>query len=730
LVNLPHSALPFLRRIGCTEGIMKRLSILTATLLSAATLQAQQESPARPLRDLNKDTFPMLTEGVMTPEAWPARREAIRQRILFACGLLPLPSKTPLNPKSHGRIEREDYTIDRVVFESFPGHFVSGNLYLPKPPAAKMPVVLCPHGHWTNGRLMDLGADSDPTRKELATGAERFESAARSPLQARCVQLARMGCAAFFYDMLGYADSMQIPDHRAGKRPQLCGTEPGSYGLYSPMADLRLQSNFGLQTWNSIRALDYLLSIPGADSTRVGCTGASGGGTQTMILSAIDDRITAAFPCVMVSTAMQGGCTCENACYLRIGQGNIDIAAATAPRPLGLTAADDWTKELETKGYPDLQRLYKMLGKEKHLSAAFNTHFTHNYNHVSRVAMYGFMSEHFGLKQRLPVLERDFIYTPAAELSVWTKDHPLPTGDGAGEKHETQLLKHWAADSDAALAPLLSPKDEATAKAARSVIGSAWDMIVSRALPGAGEVSIQAEKQDADDYISAKGTVTHSASGEQVEVSFIGPKMDRWNGTAIVWLRPDVPGGSPSPEAKQVLDAGCAIAFPQLYLPGATTAPRLMPKLRKDEKPDPNGWPHSACYTYGYNPSLLAQRVRDALTTLGIVKNHPERPVKRIILVADHGYGAIGAATAALARDILDGAVIDTEGFRFANLRDQYEPMFVPGAVKYGDLPGLLGQIAPCPLTVVGEKDLPGVAASYQALGGKLKLQERLSLEF
>src|SRR6202012_5018986 len=97
------------------------------------------------------------------------------------------------------------------------------NLYLPKTPPkdGKMPGILCPHGHWPNGRFMDLGLGSKETKEQLAIGAERWECGARSPLQARCVQLARMGCAVFHYDMLGYADSVQIAEHRSGKRDDL-----------------------------------------------------------------------------------------------------------------------------------------------------------------------------------------------------------------------------------------------------------------------------------------------------------------------------------------------------------------------------------------------------------------------------------------------------------------------------------------------------------------------------
>src|ERR1051325_815746 len=100
----------------------------------------------------------------------------------------------------------------------------------------------------------------------------------------------------------------------------------------------------GLQTWNSIRALDFVTSLPDVDASRIGVPGASGGGTQTFILCAVDPRPTVAFPAVMVSTAMQGGCTCENCSLLRVGTGNIELAALMAPRPLGMSGADDWTK--------------------------------------------------------------------------------------------------------------------------------------------------------------------------------------------------------------------------------------------------------------------------------------------------------------------------------------------------------------------------------------------------
>ena len=171
-----------------------------------------------------------------------------------------------------------------------------------------------------------------------------------------------MGIVAFNFDMLGYCDSQQISfavAHRFAKqRPEMNAAE--NWGLFSPQAEAHAQSVMGLQTWNSIRALDFLETLPDVDAKRIGCTGASGGGTQTFILGAIDPRLAVACPAVMVTTAMQGGCTCENASLLRIGTGNVEFAALFAPKPLGMTAANDWTKEMATKGFPELQKHYAL----------------------------------------------------------------------------------------------------------------------------------------------------------------------------------------------------------------------------------------------------------------------------------------------------------------------------------------------------------------------------------
>src|SRR5262249_37424811 len=142
------------------------------------------------------------------------------------------------------------------------------------------------------------------------------------------------------------------------------------------------------------------------DPARIGVTGASGGGTQTFILCAVDDRPAVAFPAVMVSTAMQGGCICENCCYLRQGTGNVEFAALFCPKPLGMSAANDWTKEIEKKGLPELKALYRLYDAEDAVMAKTLLQFDHNYNQVSREVMYNWFNKHLKLGLAGPVAEK------------------------------------------------------------------------------------------------------------------------------------------------------------------------------------------------------------------------------------------------------------------------------------------------------------------------------------
>ncbi|MCC7086259.1 MAG: acetylxylan esterase [Pirellulales bacterium] len=718
---------------------LMRASVASLVLVTALSTNLDAEVPndsskhptadARsiPLRTLDSE-FPFTP--VDNLDAWKARADAVRRQVLLAAGLWPLPTKTPLNAMVHGRVERDDYTVEKVLLESVPGHFVTGNLYRPKSTpqdGKKLPAVLCPHGHWDDGRFSDLGVAH--ARHDLSIGAERWENAARYHMQARCVQLARMGCVVFHYDMLGYADSLQIADHRPSfpyRQPQV---EIGQDQFFSADADARLQTLFGLQTWNSVRSLDFVLSLPEVDSQRVAVTGASGGGTQSMMLSAIDDRIAASFPCVMVSTSMQGGCTCENAPYLRIGMGNVEIAALTAPRPLGLTAANDWTRELRTKGYPDLKRLYELYGHPERLTATFNIHFEHNYNHVSRCTMYGFLNRHFGLGMEEPVLEGDFVPLSRDEMSVWTAEHPKPTGDRVGPQHE-KAIRRWMTDQmEAELAKIIAP-GHIDLVSLRKIVGGAWETMIGRELPEAKDLDFKlTDKQDRGAYLEMSGLVLNRPAHEELSARFFYPHD--WNGEVVLWVTPQGKdglcdaAGKPIAAIQSLLDAKCSIVAADLCGQGKFTADGQ--SLNENPMVDVYGgkeaWQHYSAYTYGYNPPLLIRRVRDLMTLVAFVRQHERRPTS-VSVVGLAGTGAWVAAARARLGGAIDRAVIDTDGFRFQDIQAQNHADFVPGSVKYGDLPMLVALSAPYALCIAGESkattDL--LSAVFEAAGARENL--------
>ncbi len=661
-----------------------------------------------PLKSLN-GYFPFRRPA--SKEEWAARSERIRRQVLVALGLWPMPTKTPDHAVVHGRIDRGDYTVEKVILQSFPGHFVTGNLYRPKGKGGKLPGVLCPHGHWANGRFYEQ--DRKAVRWSIVEGAERFEKGGRYPLQARCVQLARMGCVVFHYDMVGYADSVQLA-HSPGYRPHLSGAK--SWGYFSPQAEARLQNMMGLQTYNSIRALDWLCSLPDVDPGRIAVTGASGGGTQTFILCAIDPRPAVAFPAVMVSTAMQGGCTCENACYLRIGQGNIDIAALIAPRPLGMTAADDWTREIAAKGLPELQALYKLLGAEKAVMARPLLHFPHNYNYVSRAVMYMWVNKHLGLKLEEPIVEEDFQPLSRQEMSVWDAEHPKPAG---GDDYERSLLQWITGDSERQMAALV-PRDAAGLVRYRHTVGGAIDVMVGRGLPPAWALQVRSPRlQRVGRCWLRTFLLANTLSGEELPAVCVQPEGPARQ--VVVWVSRrgkqalfDPAGGLREPICRLVA-GGAVVLSADLVGQGEFTPdgqPLAKARLFQDKH-----WKRYLGYTLGYNDPLFSQRVHDVLTLVAYGKAMEPAGHHLAVAGAD-GAGHWVAAACAQAGPSIGRAVVDTAGFRFARLNAFDHPDFLPGGAKYHDLPGMLALYAPQPLWLAGEREVPAVvAAAYQASG-------------
>ncbi|MCX7425616.1 MAG: acetylxylan esterase [Planctomycetia bacterium] len=700
------------------------VTLLLATWATAARAETVRILPPdkrpddrrlAPLVDLNQ-YFPFVPPK--TPDEWDRRAERVRRQALVATGLWPMPTKTPDHAVIHGRVDRDGFTVERVFFESFPGHFVTGNLYRPKGKSGKLPGVLCPHGHWANGRFYDLG------EKEigwaLVRGQERFDPAGRFPLQARCVQLARMGCVVFHYDMVGYADSRQL-EHRPGFRPAM--NTPENWGYFSPQAELRLENMMGLQTYNSIRTLDWFSELPDVDPKRIAVTGASGGGTQTFMLSALDPRPAVAFPAVMVSTAMQGGCTCENACYLRVGTGNIELAGLIAPRPLGMTAADDWTKEIAAKGLPELKSLYKMLGVEDLVMATPLLQFPHNYNYVSRAVMYHWLNRHLKLGFTEPVVEGDFKPLSIAEMTVWDAQHPKPSGD---DDYERSLVRWITEDSEKQMAAA-APRDAASLAEYRRVVGGAVDVMIGRELPPPGTIEcIARQERELGPWRLATFLLRNTPEHEEVPAVMLQPK-EPGDRTAI-WI--DSRGkqalfdeqGKPIPAVERLLSAGVSVLGLDLFGQGEFTADGKPIAKSRLNRSGSDAWAEYAGYTFGYNHPVFSERVHDILAAVSFVKNANGGKAK-VYVVGLAGAGHWVAAARAQAGAAVDRAAIDTAGFRFANVGAIDDPDFLPGGAKYLDLPGMIALSAGQPTWLAGEKDVPDVIrAAYQAAGNPDRL--------
>jgi dienelactone hydrolase len=292
-----------------------------------------------------------------TLEEWKARRAGLQKQVLSAAGLLPFPVRNPLNAQVFGRITYADYSIEKVYIETLPGFYLAGNLYRPVGKKGPFPGMLAPHGHAQYGRLADDELFSVPSRG---------------------INHARQGYVVFAYDMIGYNDTVQLP-HVFGTTPR---EQLWSFG---PL---------GLQTWNSVRALDFLESLPDVDKNRLLVTGESGGGTQTFMLCAVDDRPKWSAPVNMISLIMQGGSPCENAPSLRVGTNNVEIAALMAPKPMLMVAATgDWTRNTPREEYPAMKKLYDLYDAGSQVETV-QIDAPHNYNKASREQVYQFFGKH------------------------------------------------------------------------------------------------------------------------------------------------------------------------------------------------------------------------------------------------------------------------------------------------------------------------------------------------
>lgn len=305
-----------------------------------------------------QDKLDQLAAKYHDKATWEQRKAIIRPELYEAQGLSPLPTKPASKPIVTPKRVMDGYTVENIAIEILPGLYVNGSLYKPLKVKGKIPVMLSPDGHWAQQRY-------------------------RADCQIRCAMMARMGVMAISYDLFAWGESLlqfKSEDHRRS----LAQT---------------------IQTLGGIRILDYVLSLKETDPNRIGISGGSGGGSHTVLMAAMDDRIKLSIPVVSLSSSFYGGCPCESGMPVHLcagGTNNVEIAAMTAPNPqLVVSDGKDWTVTVPEHDMPFLKKIYGYYGRTDLVENVHLPEEGHDFGPSKRKAVYDFIIKSFKLNAAL-----------------------------------------------------------------------------------------------------------------------------------------------------------------------------------------------------------------------------------------------------------------------------------------------------------------------------------------
>lgn len=591
-------------------------------------------------------------------DQWQKDRKQIRRHLMLCAGLNAGTAAFKAQGHVVRRFDHEGVSVENICIETLPGLFLVGNLYRPAGVKGRLPLILHPHGHAMHARTVPLDMYSVPHR---------------------AMNSALLGCAAFAYSMIGYDhDTMQL-EHRS----LLSGPEKAD-------ANVLGLSMFGLQLNNSIKALDYLLSRNDIDSRRVGCTGESGGGTQTYFLAAVDDRVQVAAPAVMLSGHFQGGCVCENAPQLHLCYSNLQYAGLIAPRPLLLTGCTgDWTHHARERELPALKRLYELYDAGDRVDLFYQDEI-HNYNRASREAVYSWMVRWLvqdGAEDSGKRLLESSASVPATQ-DLLAFDAPVPPYKGAISKQK-QLFDMWlelhakpgtAADIASVLPFTVPDKDD----------------ILIRSQPSRASY----KRRDNGLHSIRYGRFSTSSASE---CRFVLPERGKPTllvvksfADAAAWRQFC---SRPPTALRAQLQAGCGVLIPRLFGDSGDSAEAVCL-----ERAD-------SYLASSYVPTIDALRADDILTTLRMAQVELKIRPDRIVAVAERDTGLLTlAAWARLTSKMKAGPVIaDLGGQDLAAPRTWAQGCYIPLLLSTGGVQAL---------TTMGKLkgSLSGVRAADQKL--------------
>lgn len=586
-------------------------------------------------------------------DEWKARKEYLKEHILVCAGLWPMPEKTPLHPKYYHTSDHGDYIVRTVTIETYPGFFLGANLYEPKG-KGPFPAVLCPHGHFQYGRLTSDSITSIP---------------------GRCINLAKQGYVALAYDMVGYNDTRQVSHRFADDSISTL------YGI----------NLLGLQLWNSIRAMDFLFSLSEVDTTRTGITGASGGGTQTFLFTAVDKRFQVSAPVNMVSDNMQGGDLCENAPGLRVNTFNVEIASMTAPKPLLLVSdTHDWTRDTRDTILPMVRSVYQLYGAEDKLK---NVHldYPHNYNKASREAVYQWFGRWL-LHDSDAVREKPFVVDPDQDMLAFMKGrtadrlttfggldtadyHNLP--DTLGEQGLERFLK----DLFSRQLKNNCPRDAKSLSAFKALYGTAVRHLLEAAVPKSVTCKIVGSSKG-DGFIATRLLISEKDKNKWIPCVLYQPPSGARSTVILTadegkshWVHP----GRSAPEniISKLLSQKLNVLTVDLFKQGEHVLQDATLSRRDESLP----------YFTTYNLTDRQEQIADILTITRAL--HENRALSDHIDLYATGSTGMTGLLAAVVTDRLDKIIVDGNHFD-PTVEKNMLSLQIPGIMRIGGLKSVL----------------------------------------
>jgi cephalosporin-C deacetylase-like acetyl esterase len=359
--------------------------------------------------------------GVKTSADFERLRPQLRADFFDMLGLKPMPERTPLKATVTGKVEQAGYTLEKLHFQSLPGLYVTANLYLPRPAQERYPTILYQVGHYNAHRRDGNKAAPDC----LQQGA----------------WFATHGYVALMMDTIELSEIAGL--HRGLLAEKRWWWH--SVG-YTPA---------GVETWNAMRVLDYLVTRPEVDATRIGATGISGGGIGTFWIAAADDRIKVAAPVSGMGDATfyagEDGISRHCDCFFLYNRARwnwTNISALIAPRPMLFVNSDNdyyFPMPNNERLSARLERLYSLFGASDQMDAMISVG-GHGYRTDIRRAAYEFFNRHFKNDARR-VTDADFGLnadgTPLIErklVRVFPEDSDFPT-DAINKTIDEQFVR-------------------------------------------------------------------------------------------------------------------------------------------------------------------------------------------------------------------------------------------------------------------------------------------------